>query len=122
MLICLSLLTQLVDNAIICNVPDEKYVRAFGNFSVIDNCICSQMRELSETCLRTFQSNCYRALVTTLMQLKLLTDPDVRLYMFSRDEAPSIFNQRLTNRANRGFDFDDIAEIHILWAKHRDWH
>ena len=55
MLICLSVLTQLVDNAIICNVSDDNYVRAFGNFSVIDNCICSHMRELSQTCLRTFQ-------------------------------------------------------------------
>ena len=122
MLICLSVLTQLVYNAIICNISDDTYVRAFGNFSVIDNCICSYMRELWETCLRTLQSNCYRALVTTLMQLKLLTDPDVRLYMLSHDVDPSIFNQRLTNRAKGGFDFDDIAEFHILWAKHRDWH
>ena len=122
MLICLSVLTQLVDNAIICNVSEDKYVRALRNFSVIDNCICSYMRELSETCLRTFQSNCHRALVPTLMQLKLLTDPDVRLYMLSDDDDPSIFNRRLTNRANGGFDFDDIAEFHILWAKHRDWH
>ena len=104
MLICLSVLTQLVDNAIICNVSDDKYVRAFWNFSVIDNCICSYMLELSQTCLRTFQSNCYRALVTTLMQLKLLTDPDVRLYMLSDDDDPSIFNRRLTDRANGGFD------------------
>ena len=72
--------------------------------------------------LRTFQSNCYRALVTTLMQLKLLTDPDVRLYMLSDDDDPNIFNRRLTDCANGGFDFDDIAEFHILWAKHRDWH
>ena len=122
MLICLSVLTQLVDNAIICNVSDDQYVRAFENFPVIDNCICSYMRELSETCLRTFQSNCHRALLTTLMQLKLLTDADVRLCMLSHDEDPSILNQRLTNRANGGFDFDDIAEFHILWAKHRDWH
>ena len=69
MLICLTVLTQLVENAIICTVSDDKYVRAFENFSVIDNCICSYMRELSETCVRTFQSNCYRALVTTLMQV-----------------------------------------------------
>ena len=122
MLICLSVLTQLVDNAIICNVSDDKYVLAFGNFSVIDNCICSYMRELSETCLRTFQSNCYRALVTTLMQLKLLTDPDVRLYMLSDDDDPRIFNRRLTNCADGRFTFDDIAEFHILWAKHGDWH
>ena len=54
MLICLTVLTQLADNAIICTVSDEKYVRAFGNFSVIDNSICSYMRELSETCLCTF--------------------------------------------------------------------
>ena len=122
MLICLSVLTQLVDDALICDVSDDMYVRAFGNFSVINNCICSYMRELSETCLRTFQSNCYRALVTTLMQLKLLTDPDVRLYMLSDDDDPRIFNRRLTNRADGGFDLDDIAELHILWAKHRDWH
>ena len=122
MLICLSVLTQLVDNAIICNVSEDKYVRALGNFSVIDNCICSYMCELSQTCLRTFQSNCYRALVTTLMQLKLLTDRDVRLYMLSDDDDRRIFNRRLTDRANGGFDFDDIAEFHILWAKHRDWH
>ena len=120
MLICLSVLTQLVENAVIWNVSDDKYVRAFGNFSVIDNCICSYMRELSKTCLRTFQSNCYRALVTTLMRLELLTNPDVRLYMLSDDDDRSIFNRRLTNRANGGFDFDDIAEFHILWAKHRD--
>ena len=122
MLICLSVLTQLVDNATICNVSDDKYVRAFGNFSVINRCICSYMRELSETCLRTFQSNCYRALVTTLMQLKLLTDPDVRLYMLSDDDDPRIFNRRLTNRGDGGFDVDDIAEFHILWANHSDWH
>ena len=54
------------------------------------------------------------------MQLKLLTDPDVRLYMLSNDDDPSIFNQRLTNPADGGFDFDDIAEFHILCVV-RDW-
>ena len=48
MLICLSVLTQLVDNAIICNVSDDKYVRAFGHFSFIDNCISIGLARHSE--------------------------------------------------------------------------
>ena len=60
-LICLTVLTQLLDNSITINDS----MRAFENYSVIDNYVCKYMHHLSESCVLSFKnSNCYRALVT----------------------------------------------------------